>query len=188
MKYIDRTFHSRRAALGGTVLLSLASLLGSVQVSNAEYTYYIFEGYRYTITHSAGTVLEARAEALALGGDLVSINSAAEEQFLESTFGNQSDDYLHEFWIGLEALNGQWGNWGWMNGDPVTYTDWGDWGVPEPNNATQGQAENNVVLYFYPQFGWADVPGSRQDRGIVEIPNLGDPPVVADLAASPSSL
>lgn len=130
----------------------------------------VFDNHTYALTITSGRVGDVRAEALALGGDLVSINSAAEEAFLETTFAGLADT---TFWIGLHAQNDVWGDWAWYNGDPVGYFKWGNFGVPEPNNA--GGGENNTILALVPgvasDYGWADVndnPG-RSHRGIVEI-------------------
>jgi hypothetical protein len=59
------------------------------------------------------------------GRNLVTINDAAENQFLVNAFGGNE-----LFWIGFtDAV--QEGNWQWINGEPVTYTNWAS---GEPNN------------------------------------------------------
>jgi|GEM_PF-1939832 len=61
---------------------------------------------------------QANAEAQALGGHLVAINSAAEQQWLVDTYTIESPH-----WIGLTDA-GQNGVFVWTNGDPVTYQNW----------------------------------------------------------------
>ena len=59
---------------------------------------------------------EAEAQAVAMGGHLVTVNDAAEDAFLNSWAGEG-------YWIGLTDRNGE-GNWQWSSGEPVTYTNW----------------------------------------------------------------
>ena len=68
-----------------------------------------FGGNRYYVLESASWQA-ARQEALALGGDLVSIESQAEQDFLVSAFGAE---YGPSLWIGLNdlAIEGAFG-WG----------------------------------------------------------------------------
>jgi len=71
------------------------------------------------------TWTDAQAQAQAMGGNLVTINDAAENQFLVNAFGSNES-----FWIGFtDAV--QEGDWKWINGEPVTYVNWS---VTEPNN------------------------------------------------------
>jgi large repetitive protein len=124
-------------------------------------------GHAYALTELAGSWTQARAIARAMGGDLVSINSAAENQFLVDRFGSSL------FWIGLtdETVEGQ---WRWVNGDPYIYTNWYS---GQPDNG--GNNEDYAVL----NWGggrWNDVQGNYSNlRGIVE--NDGTVPLRSQL-------
>ena len=77
---------------------------------------------------------------------LVTIADAAENQWLVDTFGTTVA------WIGFTD-EAQEGNWSWITGEPVTYTNWAS---TEPNNNYFGQPEN----YAFTNYGaglWADV-------------------------------
>ncbi len=74
---------------------------------------------------TATTWTDAQAQAQAMGGNLVTINDAAENQFLVNAFGGSE-----LFWIGLNDV-AQEGVFKWINGEPVTYTNWNS---GEPNN------------------------------------------------------
>ena len=62
---------------------------------------------------------DAKEEAAAQGAHLVAINDEAEEKWLLGLFGN------HLYWIGLSDAEKE-GKWVWQNGEPLTYTNWGD--------------------------------------------------------------
>jgi len=79
------------------------------------------------------------------GGHLVTINDAAEQAWLESVFGT---DTL--YWIGMNDVNNE-GNWEWVSGEPVTYTNWAD---GEPNN--YGGVEDYAVMNWGVGY-WNDV-------------------------------
>jgi lectin-like protein len=112
----------------------------------------------YTLTQP-GTWFQAEAEANSLGGHLVAINSAAEEQELLTLFGG-----TEPFWIGLTDQQVE-GVFVWTDGEPLTYSNWAP---GEPNN------ENNEDYVNTNDFrgpglwndGHAD---TRSFRGIVEI-------------------
>jgi hypothetical protein len=88
-------------------------------------------------------------KAVAEGAHLVSINDAAEQNWLIQTFGGK---YL--YWIGLNDETTE-GTFGWISGEPVTYTNWApgepnDWGGDEDyaimNWSTPG-LWNDAYLY-----------------------------------------
>ena len=85
----------------------------------------------YTLTRSESTWTAAEAEAVSLGGHLVTIRNNDEEAWLmqPENFGDQD-----VYWIGFYQPPGSpepAGGWSWISGEPVTYTHWDG---PEPNN------------------------------------------------------
>jgi len=100
------------------------------------YTWYEFNGHYYTLTkNSTRYWTDAESEATSIGLHLVAINSKAEEDFLWSQFWDTitvgSGTYVACRWIGFTDRVTE-GDWRWVNGDPVTYTNW----YPgEPNNS-----------------------------------------------------
>jgi len=75
----------------------------------------------------------AEAEAVSLGGHLVTIRSAEENSWVFDNFiGGRS---FNSFWIGLNDAAVE-GSFVWSSGEPVTYTSWNslepnDWGGVE---------------------------------------------------------
>jgi hypothetical protein len=116
---------------------------------------------------------ESEAEAVRLGGHLVTINDAAENTWIVNTFCGPNPG----FHIGLTD-QGEEGVWVWTSGDPVTYTNWN---AGEPNNGhPDGWAaypyENFAAMYGEssgsPVGTWNDIMGTEPDQillGLVEI-------------------
>jgi Ca2+-binding RTX toxin-like protein len=118
---------------------------------------------KYYTLSNAGSWSQAQAQAASLAANLVTVNNAAENQFLVNTFGG-----TEALWIGFadEATEGV---FEWANGEAVAYTNWAP---GEPNNAgNEDYAEFNIDGAGK----WNDRPdlgGLR--RGIIEIDNSAD--------------
>ncbi|MFN4876289.1 MAG: lectin-like protein [Aphanizomenon sp.] len=124
---------------------------------------FTYNGKFYFLS-SAGSWTQAQAQAVSLGGNLVAVNDAAENQFLVNTFGG-----TERLWIGLTDEVTE-GTFKWVNGEAVTYTNW----YPnEPNNS--GGNENYAEFNFLGAGKWNDLPNSLVFlRGIIEIANSND--------------
>ena len=97
---------------------------------------------------------DARAKAMNDDAHLVSINDAAEQEWLVKIFGTAP------VWIGLTGVEKE-GEWKWMNGEPTTYTNWAP---DEPTDAEQGK-ESYVFMGLTPDGKWYDVgPGNPKWR------------------------
>ncbi|MEM9271488.1 MAG: NF038122 family metalloprotease [Cyanobacteria bacterium P01_F01_bin.143] len=118
-------------------------------------------GYSTYFLSQAGTWQEAQAEAQSYGGNLVTINDAAENIWLQNTFNTDES-----FWIGFSDSE-QEGVWKWASGQSNTYTNWFH---SEPNNS--GNSQNYAVLNYYSNDGkWDDRHSSLDglQRGVIEI-------------------
>ncbi|WP_265586168.1 lectin-like protein, partial [Cuspidothrix issatschenkoi] len=138
--------------------------------------FYQYNGSTYTLSNS-GTWQQAQAEALRLGGNLVTINSQAEQDWLISTFGG-----TERLWIGLtdEVREGQ---FQWASGETSTYTNWYP-GQPDNGGPT---GENYVVINYDSAGKWNDYPNNLSPfRGIIEIQSPAIPAIT--LAVSSSSV
>ncbi|UXE63290.1 MAG: hypothetical protein KA717_11965 [Woronichinia naegeliana WA131] len=129
-------------------------IFGDINSTSPTFNY---NGKSYLLS-SAGTWKQAQAQAVSFGGNLVTVNDAAENQFLVNSFGG-----TEQLWIGLtdEVVEGQ---FKWVNGEAVTYTNWSP-GQPDDGFGAQDYAYINFVSPGQ----WDDGSASAQLRGIIEI-------------------
>lgn len=107
---------------------SLASATGPVPLASSETehrdrlrrdaNWIEFEGSFYRLTPRKMGFHEARSWAQNREGDLVAVNSEAEQRFILSRFGDK-----RPLWLGLTDEEED-GTWRWLNGDPLTYDAW----------------------------------------------------------------
>jgi hypothetical protein len=137
------------------LFLAAALALALPAIGNA-YTWFSYGGHTYALTNNAEPWLTAEAEAVTQGGHLVTINNAAEESWLSTTFGT-----TNQLYIGFtdQAVEG---TWVWISGEPVTYTNWAS---GEPNNFT---GEDYAVMNSF-GIQWNDLHGGGNIYGIIEV-------------------
>lgn len=145
-------------------------LLSSFITSDA-YAEFIFNGHTYDVTPTAGSWTDAEAFAVTQGGHLVTIDDAAENEFIRTTFlnisGNQED-----FWIGLFSPAGPANDastYEWVSGSASTYRNWRTPDQPDLGSGTDFYAAINFLLND--DGSWDNYPntGFREIRGIYEI-------------------
>lgn len=83
---------------------------------------------------------DAQKQAAAEGAYLVAINDEAEQRWLSGIFGN------HLFWIGLSDVEKE-GQWVWQNGEPFTYTNWGQ-KQRFPRSTLSAEEKDAVIMTF----------------------------------------
>ncbi len=122
---------------------------------------------------------EAEADAVALGGHLTTIESAAENQWIVSNvLGFDGDVVFRRGWIGLQRDGiGQFSTW--ADGQGVTFTNWA---AGEPNNAGGAEAYAEMIQTTGLWNDAREFPGSS-NFGIVEIPTPPTNPLGVGSAA-----
>lgn len=113
---------------------------------------------------------QAEANAVALGGHLVTINDYEENQWV--LYNVVQPATSAPVWIGFHQLPGSiepGGGWVWVSGESVTYTNW----APGEPNQYQGLTEDWVEMYSMdtPRGYWNDVNLTmmRARSGAVEV-------------------
>ncbi len=126
--------------------------------------------HAYFLTSSRSSWTAAEAQATSIGGHLVAINSAFEQDFLLKTFLpaaaplRVSDGALqHPYWIGANNYDNP-PAYGWSTGEPFTYTNWAP---NEPDNY-RGTEHVGVMnfRYLYDNQApgvWTDIPDAGAD-------------------------
>jgi len=129
-------------------------------------------GRSYFLT-PVGPWEDCQGYAQAFGGNLVTIEDAAQDAWLRSEYGDEV------FWIGLNDYDDE-GVWEWADGNASAYRNW--YGS-EPNG---GGWENGAVMNYqnnWPHNGgmqWADMNNGEWFRGIAWMPDGAPAPNLAD--------
>jgi hypothetical protein len=131
-------------------LASAAIIATAVNPANG-HTYHLLTGNSWTASE---------AEAIALGGHLATINDAAENLWVFSTFSPMVPS--RELWIGLNDAAIE-GSFVWASGQAVTYTNWGG---GEPNNNGN---EDYAVMYGTGQWNDSANTSDVGKFGVVEV-------------------
>jgi len=127
----------------------------------------VLDGIGYYVSSEIATWQDANSICNNLGGNLVSINSEEEQNFVFNlAMTSIASGSPYNYWIGLNDYDDE-GNFTWTTGESVTYTNWVD---GEPNG---GAGENGVEVFSvnsdFPGF-WNDAPAFVERRIILEIP------------------
>jgi hypothetical protein len=154
-----------------THLIIAKSLIGSaislLTLTNAHIVRaatFNFNDRKYFLTDNFGSWTKAQTQAEKFGGNLVTIASLAEQNFLIEAFGGSE-----LLWIGLSDRIIE-GEFKWVNGETVTYTNWS---AGEPNNELVFGGEDYAAMNWRKPGEWNDLPNDvwkRQLRGIIEVP------------------
>ncbi len=160
------------AMLGAFVAGTASASVIDGPVSFGGHTYYLLSQNDWTASE---------AEAVSLGGHLVTIGSAAEDAFVYSTFSVGDDS--RALWIGLNDVAVE-GTFVWSSGEPVVYTNWA---AGEPTDTGGVEDWAHIFPGIDPRVTmWNDAPdlafnfGVFPMHGVVEV--VPTPPGAAVLA------
>lgn len=115
----------------------------------------------YYITES-GTWIEQQLKAESLGGNLVTIDDSAENEWVRANFANYNKQQ-QPIWIGMSDFATE-NMFEWADGSPVAYTNWAS---GEPNNLGN---EDYVMMSDATTGEWNDAHSGIHLRGVIEIP------------------
>lgn len=131
-------------------LAQIPGSMGEVVNPSNGHTYHILEESTWT---------DAQTAAIGLGGNLVTIDDQAENDWVFQTFGNWAGQ-PRDLWLGLNDIANE-GTFEWVSGGPIPYTNWAS-GQPDNyiwNDPVNG--EDHVHMYgFGSQYGpglWNDM-------------------------------
>lgn len=102
----------------------------------------------------------SEAEALTLGGHLVTINDADENRWVTDTFGPTAvalgAGHVVSLCIGLSDAATE-GRWVWASGEPVTYTNW------HPSQPSGGPSDSDFAGIYLAGLSGSWTPGQWHD-------------------------
>ena len=153
-------------------LASSAQLTAYSQILNPANNHYYYLLGR-------GSWTACQAQAVTLGGNLVTINDAAENAWVYETFGGVDKP----LWIGLTDQATE-GTFAWISGEPLTYSNWS---AGEPNNNQDEDyayiVQANPDLPLTPG-KWNDFPNDYYGGlyGVVEVTVVPEPAGLALIA------
>ncbi len=131
-----------------------SSCAGGSYIPNFVYMGQYNNHHYYCSTYPANWA-DAQAASLSNGGYLAVLNSVNESNLLAPMLGSSA-------WIGLTDEASE-GTWNWVNGDPVTYTNW----YPgQPNNYNGNQDYGELLNTGQ----WNDQYGHEKREFIMEMP------------------
>ncbi|MFN7138729.1 MAG: C-type lectin domain-containing protein [Limisphaerales bacterium] len=131
---------------------------------------------------STNTWTKSQAEAVSMGGNLVTINDQAEHEWVYETF-SYWEGQSRSLWIGLTDKDEE-GVFKWVTGEPLTFTNWCE---GEPNN----HEENEHYVHIFEPDDHLGRGGTWNDsgdllffddyeiHGVVEIVPASDPTPVS---------
>jgi hypothetical protein len=121
-----------------------------------------FGGHEYWLCEDGDPWVAARAFCMIQGGDLTSIQSQAENDFLFDAINQLSNG---KWWMGFNDRAAE-GTWVWSDGSAVVFTHWE---MGEPNNVG-GNEDCGQLNRFFPSSTWNDEPCSTALPFVCEFP------------------
>ena len=131
-----------RKALVGSILLSLTTMYGSMfntVSATSNYDKVSYNGHDYQLIDQSMDWSSAEQYCESLGGHLVTITSADEQQFVSNLASNSSKKNI---WLG--AVKNADGKFAWVTGEHAQFSNWS---TGEPSN--YDGTENAVMMYTY---------------------------------------
>jgi cysteine-rich repeat protein len=123
-------------------------------------------GHRYYLLQAASWP-DSEAQAVCLGGHLVTINNEAEDSWMLETFSHYGG-VERSLWVGLSDAISE-GTWLWSSGEPVTYTHWCS---GEPNESIGG--EDYAATWEHPVCWNDEGEAAVFNFGVVELTDCGN--------------
>ena len=158
-------------------------------MATAGYTRFIVTGYpcsMYFVNNGNKTWAASQADAAAVGGNLISINSSTQNANVVAGLLAAGYPNTDNFWIGLNAQGSTsgspttWG-WNWKDGSPYVYQNWSG-GAPDNASGWPGNPPEDAVQLKLSDGNWntlmsqnAGLFPAPTGKGIIEInlcPNL----------------
>jgi hypothetical protein len=134
-------------------------------------------GHTYYLL-SSDTWTASQAAAVSLGGNLVTINDAAEQTWVFGTFAGFGGATNRFLWIGLNDVAAE-GTFVWVSGEPLGFTNWA---VGEPNNNNGNEDYVAMFPILFSTGEWNDFNNGPFEgflsSGVVEVAPVPEPTTI----------
>ncbi|MBQ1391400.1 MAG: cell wall-binding repeat-containing protein, partial [Firmicutes bacterium] len=150
---------SRTGTLNGDMKIQLqfTTIPASLESSVATTTK-VYNGHTYIYVERLSTWYAAKQFSESLGGHLVTVTSAGEDNFIKNLTGGKA------VWIGLSDKASE-GSWQWLTGESYSYKNWNS---GEPNDSAGDEGEEDYVHYS-DGGNWNDNGGYKTYHFVCEI-------------------
>ncbi|XP_038817337.1 ladderlectin-like [Salvelinus namaycush] len=129
----------------------VAAVQEGIKESSCPSDWYTYGSHCFKFVSIQQSFVDSEQNCLALGGNLASVHSLLEYQFMQALTKDTNGD-LHSTWLGgFDAIKE--GTWMWSDGSRFDYTNWD---TDEPNNA--GEGEDCLHMNAASAKLWFDVP------------------------------
>ena len=125
-----------------------------------------YDNHKYFVSDAVDRPADAQVVAQTVGGHLAVINSGGENDFIQSNISDL-------VYIGLNDVDSE-GNMAWVNGEPVTYTNYDPCGFCSPNS----DDDDYVVMHPW-NGGWSYSNQFNQRLYVIELPCDATPPITS---------
>jgi hypothetical protein len=129
-----------------------------------------YNGHLYFLTPDRTSWELAEADAIAIGGHLITINDPAENTFLVDSFLTvpPPGEVLRPLWIGINDATTE-GTFVWSSGEASSYTNWHG---SEPNNFG-GNEHYATIGWHFARFGGATARNTWNDTPLLGTTGFG---------------
>lgn len=178
MSYYLRTSVVLLVVFGFSTAASAGILVGPISNPSNGHNYYLLDATLWTPSGFAAS----EAEAVSLGGHLVTINDAAEDQWVFSTFAPFLATTPGILGIGLNDLVTE-GDYVWTSGAAVSYLNWDPYPHPPIGPQPDGDPDDvvGIAVGFFTPGRWHDFNTIDDDvppasvYAVVEVTSVPEP-------------
>ena len=124
-----------------------------------------WNGHTYRVINNGATWQQAKQVCAVMGGHLVTINSASEQQFIESLIKSKGN--RNSYWLGGYKSGN---TWRWVTGESFSYTHWGQW---QPDNDGAALMMYRSIGNGWPLGAWNDLPENGGTPPFFGTQNMG---------------
>jgi len=166
MKFAIKTIALTLTVFTVSTLISTTSVTVTAAEQYSPIVTQDFNGHTYSVYETGLSWYDAESYCESLGGHLVTIISADEQNFVQTLI---KDGKKMQYWIGATDEE-TWGIWKWVTGEKWEYTNWGS---GEPSNSKYYNKDGEHFLAMRLTGNWNDSTPVYNDQDAYRVSNTG---------------